>query len=263
MCSKSAVIYLPVVRANAFIGIDEFRERKRTIIEDAVRLNRKRSFASSTLDDAFIQNQLTGKKRCLSNGTSTTINEKKKSDESSPLVRCQSVIGMELLTRNYQTSPALRYKHEVRKEIRRPKQNIEKVLNTAIIYDDEPSSTLLRCKSVIGSELLSGEKCPDEGVLKSESASTADNHASDPSSSALVRCNSVMGFDLISENGSQPGGAVLSPATPSLMGKNSFSTRYLAKSKQMATSMTRDRLMRMEKAIKEWNARFGTHYTLL
>lgn len=92
MCSKSSIIYLPLVKANAFIGLEQFHERTKTIIEDAVRLHKKR-LADNDCSAAFSGS--VKKQRPNSLETSAT-DGKTKLEEPYTLVRCNATVGLDI-----------------------------------------------------------------------------------------------------------------------------------------------------------------------
>lgn len=183
MC-PTTVIYLPLVRANAFIGVEQYHERSQTIFEEAFRLRGK------------IDSERKSKNSFL---------------ESCGLVQSDADVSQDHCPDEEQ------------------RLNIETTNDKA--ENDEGSYTLVRCDAVIGLDLLTKKR-------KRSSESTASSISLD----SLPKRRKLWDKTKTSKSADNP---------------------TLAKSRQMQRSMSRERLLRLEKAIQEWNAQFGTQYTIL
>lgn len=226
-----------LVRYNAVIGMDLLtknwketsysREWSFAVIKKDNFAKRKASetYYKRIFNDAFIldgsdsvssQDQSPKKKRRLSIRTTSKTNPRTKTEESYTLVRCDAVIGMDLLTKNWQS---------ISLNLPKRKQRLNIKKTSTMYYQakvDEPSP-LVRCNAVIGLDLLQNwEQCGEQSnkVSKTPNFTSSSN--------------------------------------------NKFVTSIaLAKSRQKRLTMNHDKLMRMEEAIQEWNAHFGTKYTIL
>lgn len=372
MCTSASIIYLPLVKANAFIGLEQFNERKRSIFEEAVRLSLKRSFDDSTdLDRSNgvdVEDLSPNKKQRFD-----AANSKRKFEEPSTLVRCNAIIGLELLSANVKHMQGVDRMNGSDRPSKRRRRNIEPASTTdrkrtpnesfplyrcneaigpdlfsenweqaiettmlelptssfsfmndsqsftnAVIAkskkmklwnvvigrkrlpankqrrsiarpSSKESSTLVRCNAVIGPNLLqkanettmvevthfppmySSESFTNAVIAKSKEMKlpTADCNTTPEEPSTLVRCNAVIGLGLLPENWEQSNETTTTelPASPpaglSVDNNTTFTSAAIVKSRQMQRKLPIQRLIRMQEAIQEWNAYFGTQYTII
>lgn len=379
MCTSASVIYLPLVKANAFIGLEQFNERKRSIFEEAVRLSIKLSSTSNSkqsFDDSSELDRPNGvgdedlspqKKQRL---TIATGNSKRKFEEPSTLVRCNAIIGLELLSANVKQlngvdrlnadfgsdRPSKRRRRNIEPTSTKRKpdesfplyrcnqaigpdlfsENWEQAIETTMLelpnssfsfMNDSQSftnaviakskkmqlwnvvigreslsankqrriieisskkgpSTLVRCNAVVGPGLLqenanettmleitntppmnSSESFTNDVIAKSKKMKLpiADCNTKPEEPSTLVRCNAIIGLGLLPENWEQSDGTTTNelPASPPVDNNATFTSAAIAKSRQMQRTLPIQRIIRMQEAIQEWNAYFGTQYTIL
>lgn len=244
----SELIFLPIVRSNAFIGMNEYQERLQTTLQDALRLKR-----SMSIDESLkIQNSRKRKRDevCAEKYTrlefvpSDTIKSNlqiettvEKSIDASRTANGNSTTGCDLLIRNKsfihvdQQNRKQKILHESSKENSRKRKQTEDCLENYINNE------------LVTPKLQSTIEYSIQGNTKTDGSST--NHGNH----LLVRTESFTNLDR--------------PSKRQKTLQKSDPEKDKLKTSKIKLEIYRRRLLKMEEAVQEWNKYFGTKYTLL
>lgn len=246
MASASTVTCIPLVKGDAFIGLDEYKEKLQAMLERAISVSNEKD------------------SKCIKRKRDTYDSDNLSTENGGQLAACNAVIGLDPLPVEQET---FNNADNTGKKVRRlnndePTDEVDNSTDNA--RDSEPSTKstcrkrkretdhsdnstseigqLVACSSIIGLDLLG---------VETETSEEVDNvgrlHNSDLQENVNCATDNKTKVRKLDSNEKT---------------KN-LSNDMIAKSKQLSRAMPLVRLMKMEEAVKEWNNYFGTKYTLL